>query len=95
MQSQVDPTNEKRGGGHRARMLKGGRIVFNAGFSAMDCTVRNLSEGGARLQFGTTQGIPNTFDLYITGNTGETKHACVVRWRTPVAIGVEFTPATA
>jgi hypothetical protein len=34
---------------HRSRTLKGGRIVTNDGHSTFDCTVRNLSDEGAKL----------------------------------------------
>ena len=34
----------------RHHTLKPGLIVFNNGFSTIECTVRNLSEGGAQLK---------------------------------------------
>lgn len=77
---------------HRARTLKGGRIIFNAGYSSLDCMIRNLSTGGALLQFSTTLDIPNTFDLIINNSGGE-KYRCAVRWRTHVSLGVSFLPS--
>ena len=46
----------------RRSTLKGGKIVFNAGRSTIDCTVRNLSATGAKLQVNSVVGIPDTFD---------------------------------
>lgn len=49
----------------RRRVLKAGRISFNAGRSAIDCTVRSLSDDGAGLQIVSSAGIPETFKLLI------------------------------
>jgi hypothetical protein len=34
----------------------------------VECTVKNISDGGAALQVSTTIGIPKTFDLILTGS---------------------------
>ena len=34
----------------RQRVLKSGRIIYGGGSIVVDCTIRNLSETGARLQ---------------------------------------------
>lgn len=90
VQSGPDNGNTNHREEPRLRTLKGGRVVFNGGYSSYDCTIRNLSSGGAMLQFSSTLGIPNAFELIIN-NSGGVKHDCVVRWRTNVAIGVAFT----
>jgi hypothetical protein len=89
VQSGPDNSNANQRAEPRARTLKGGRVVFNGGYSSYDCTIRNLSSGGAMLQFASTLGIPNAFDLFINNAHGE-KYECTVRWRTNVALGVEF-----
>jgi diguanylate cyclase (GGDEF)-like protein len=53
----------------RRRVLKAGRISFNGGRSAIDCTVRSLSEAGAGLQIVSSAGIPNTFKLLIEADS--------------------------
>lgn len=78
----------ERRGETRRRVLKGGRIEFNNGFSAMACTVRNQSERGARLVMGDTMGVPSRFELAIAGDAG-TRRANV-RWRTGEALGITF-----
>jgi diguanylate cyclase (GGDEF)-like protein len=47
------------------KVLKAGSIVFNFGQSAIDCTVRRLSETGARLDVVSSGGIPKHFKLSI------------------------------
>lgn len=49
----------------RRRVLKGGRIAFNAGHSTIDCTVRSLSQMGAGIDLFTTANVPDMFKLHI------------------------------
>jgi hypothetical protein len=71
----------------RRTTLKGGRIVFNAGRSTIDCTVRNLSAKGAKLLVSSVVGIPDNFDLMLDGHS---RQPCRVVWRTLKELGVEF-----
>jgi hypothetical protein len=73
----------------RRRVLKGGRIVINDGFSTFECTVRNLSETGARLKVVSIIGIPDRFELLMDDGR---KFACTAKWKTEFEIGVEFVP---
>jgi diguanylate cyclase (GGDEF)-like protein len=50
------------------RVLKAGQIVFNAGRSAIDCTVKRLSEQGASLAVMSTAGVPDRFKLAIAAD---------------------------
>jgi len=72
----------------RRRSLKGGRIVFNNGSSTIDCIIKNLSEGGARVQVENSMGIPTQFMLFL--DDGGPAKSCVVKWRTTTALGVAF-----
>jgi hypothetical protein len=47
----------------RRRVLKGGKIIFRAGFSVVDCVVRDDSPAGARLKIASVMGIPDVFQL--------------------------------
>jgi hypothetical protein len=49
----------------RQRVLKGAKIVFNAYQSIIDCTVKDMSESGARLSLNATVNIPGDFELYF------------------------------
>jgi PilZ domain len=71
----------------RRPTLKGGRIVFNSDRSTFDCTVRNLSRQGAKLQVGSSIGIPDSFDLMLPNTE---RQACKVVWRKQREVGVEF-----
>jgi hypothetical protein len=71
----------------RHRVLKGGRIVFNDGFSTYDCMVRNFSEDGAKLKVASVIGIPDQFQLVLDDGR---KFDCAVSWRTEAELGVTF-----
>jgi hypothetical protein len=75
----------------RNRTLKGARIVFNGGHSVFDCTVRNLSPGGALIEVPSMLGIPTQFELIL--DQGATRRLCSVRWRTERMMGVRFDDA--
>jgi len=55
----------KRRSSNRVRTLLVARIVFNNRFSLIECTVRNLSETGARIAFSHPVEIPPEFELEI------------------------------
>ncbi len=58
------------------RVLKAGQIVFNAGRSAIDCTVRALGDAGARVDVISTLGIPDKFKLSIADD-GFSRSCCI------------------
>lgn len=71
----------------RRLTLKGARIAFNGGRSTVDCTVRNLSPRGAKLQLASVVGIPDTFDLLLDGSS---RQPCRVVWRRLKELGIAF-----
>jgi PilZ domain-containing protein len=72
----------------RQRTLKGGRIVFNEGYASFSCIIRNLSARGAKLQLESVLGIPSEFTLMF--DDGSPPRICIIRWREPTSLGVEF-----
>ena len=86
---QINPETEHRAV-QRRTTLKGGKIAFNAGRSTIDCTVRNLSPQGAKLQVNSVVGIPDTFDLFLGDHS---RQSCRVIWRRLKEVGVEFVTA--
>lgn len=72
---------------HRNRTLKGGRIVINDGHSTFDCTVRNLSEEGAKLIVTSIIGVPQRFRLTLHDGRN---FDCEVIWHTETELGVRF-----
>jgi hypothetical protein len=79
---------EERRKSHRRRSLKGGRIVFNGGYSALSCVTRNLSDTGARLQIASVVGVPSDFALHF--DEGSPPRQCAVISENASTLGVEF-----
>jgi two-component system cell cycle response regulator len=72
----------------RVRALKGAKVVLNDS-STMDCMIRNLSEGGARLEFSDPVALPDQFELLITADN--TLVPVRRAWTRGNAVGVAFT----
>ena len=72
----------------RSRSLLGGKVVFNGRRSTLDCTLRDLSESGAKLIFSAHVPIPEEFDLEVP-QKGRT-HRARIMWRTADSCGVRF-----
>jgi hypothetical protein len=72
----------------RHRTFKGARIAFKDHGAAIDCVVRNLSDGGARLKVESPIGISETFDLVFEDD--QSVRSCRVVWRKDTQIGVKF-----
>ena len=51
----------------RLRRLKDAQLVFNDRKSVMNCTVRNVSERGAKLIVSEPYLVPTVFELAISG----------------------------
>jgi len=83
---QMDMRLEKRLSPRRNTMIEA-QIVFDNGRQRMGCIIRNLSEGGAKLEVKRVIGVPNTFDLVAPGHR---PHACRVAWRSLKELGVQF-----
>ncbi len=71
----------------RNRAFLGGRIIFNHGHSAMDCIVKEISEGGAQVKLENALGVPARFELIL--NDGRV-FECKLCWRKMNAVGIEF-----
>jgi hypothetical protein len=70
----------------RRRVLKTGSIEFAD--TAIDCTVRNMSMGGAALEVVSPLYIPDRFTLFIPSE--QSKRTCHITWRTGKRMGVVF-----
>jgi hypothetical protein len=70
----------------RRRMLKTGSIEFSE--TAIECTVRNMSEAGAALEVVSPIYIPDRFTLFIQSE--QSKLTCRIVWRTGKRMGVSF-----
>lgn len=87
----TDPGSEAPRKYPRQRTLKGARIQFD-GLKTYDVTVRDMSEGGAKLKLGSPFAVPPAFLLIILNpNTGiSEKRACELRWQRGDQIGAQF-----
>ena len=70
----------------RLRTYIGAQIVFNQRRSVLDCLVRNISGGGARIEFTNTALVPEAFDL-VMPSRDQTRRVRV-RWRSQDVAGV-------
>lgn len=64
------------------------RILYNKGTMQVDCTVRNLSEGGAKLEVSQSVTLPEEFDLLIPQRA--TTRRVRMCWRSADYCGVAF-----
>jgi hypothetical protein len=77
----------------RKRSFIGAKILLNGGASVIDCLIKDLSDGGARLTLDGAPTVPREFDLLFSDGRS---FRCTVRWRTMTALGVSFArPAEA
>jgi hypothetical protein len=82
------PTVKNRRLSPRRRQYRGGQLVFNQMFSAMDCLVRDISEGGARIECENTQVIPQHLILKLGDRES---FECEVVWKSRSNLGVRFS----
>lgn len=73
----------------RARVYKKGKMVFQNGLRSIPCVVRNISDGGAMLEFDQPYILPKDFELYIDLEDYEV--TCERRWEAGLNCGVMFT----
>lgn len=82
------PILEHRRAGRR-RLLLDGKIVTLNKMSLVDCTVKDLSETGAKLRCSDHLAVPDTFRLWVP-SSGLYQEAKVV-WRQEISCGIIFT----
>ena len=75
----------------RRRMLKSGIVAYSGRHCTIPCTVRDISDGGARLRVTSSLLAPDTFELIIESEGLEAD--CEVVWRDESQIGVRFVGA--
>ena len=71
----------------RHRVLKRGTLAFSSG-GGLDCTVRNLSPTGARVDIASPVGVPEAFTLVIESD--HFMRHCHAVWSSEQRIGVAF-----
>jgi hypothetical protein len=71
----------------RSRVLKSAKIIIGAS-SVVDCVVRNVTNGGARVDLDNTIDLPDAID--VTFDRGRTVRRARLAWRTLTAAGLQF-----
>lgn len=74
--------------GERVRTLLSGRIVFHDGAYSYECVVRDMSEGGARVEIPSARMLPRRF--YFLTSRDEIAFDAELVWRTRVMAGIKF-----
>jgi hypothetical protein len=81
---------ERRQGTRKKSFLRG-CVYFNKRRSAVDCLIRDLSEGGARVIFSDAVSVPDIVELYIPQK--EQTVRAHVEWRHGDELGLSFPEA--
>jgi hypothetical protein len=71
----------------RHKVFKHGTLAFSGG-GGTDCMVRNISDGGARLDVGNPLSLPPSFTLCI--ETDQFMRRCHPVWCSDNRVGVAF-----
>ena len=72
----------------RRRTLKNGQVILSD-WTVMDCVVRDMSDDGARLEFGGPVKLPKEFRLALRSTN--TVIPVALAWQRGLAAGVHFT----
>ena len=70
----------------RRRTFLGGVLAFQGRYATLNCTIRNLSETGARIAINGSAILPDEFDFTITRNDRAFRARVV--WRNTEAAGL-------
>ena len=84
-----DDLNNEQRIARRQRVLKEGKILLAKSLSIIDCTIRDLSETGARPICGDQAAIPSEFRLVTKADN--LMRDAKVQWRRGGELGVLFT----
>jgi hypothetical protein len=72
----------------RHRVFKQGAITFRGGGGSIECTVRNLSSSGARVDIASPVGLPPSFTLVIAAD--RFMRNCHTVWSNDQRVGLAF-----
>ncbi len=72
----------------RQRTLLSGMVVFDDGARSLGCTIRDLSESGAKIRLPGPEILPGT--VWLIEMRSGMAHRCRVSWRTQLEAGLQF-----
>ena len=82
------PAGHERRRSVRRRIFKHGSIAIHDGASRLPCVIRNISDGGARIELQSVLAVPDSFTLTVSDIGGHRRVR--KRWQTNEIVGVEF-----
>ena len=78
----------ERRSSERRKVSKAAKIVWNSGRSVLDCSLRNISKGGALIEVENTLSIPEEFELRWDDNAK--RQQCILIRRKLRSLSVRF-----
>jgi hypothetical protein len=72
----------------RRRVMSFGLVVPDAGHPGLDCTIRDVSDGGARIGFARTVALPAQF--WLIEVRARMAHLAEIAWRNDLEAGLRF-----
>jgi hypothetical protein len=72
----------------RPRVLLGGKLVYGGSHFSVDCTIRDMTDSGARARLGANNYIEN--EVWLINLHGGVAYHSVVAWRRPPELGLCF-----
>ena len=82
-----DPSAFERRAEPRQPVRSPAVIFFDPGSHSIDCTIRNISAGGARVVMVRPQDLPEMVRILVRPGA---YHSALVRWRIGLEVGLEF-----
>ncbi len=73
----------------RYRVLNGGKLIVNDGYSVIDCVIRDMSEGGAKVRLTMPTMLPKQLEMLVVKNN--MLYPVEVRWNRNSEAGLQFT----
>lgn len=84
----VKTVQSQKNRAQRQEVLRSAKISINGSEDAMDCTIRDISTGGARISVAKPAETPNSFLLICRAD--DLLARCQVAWRRGHELGVRF-----
>jgi hypothetical protein len=82
-----DPYADQRSSPRRKALLPA-KVVDRDSARSIDCTIRDISDGGAGIEFAADQIVPN--QVFLIDMRSGNAHKAEVRWRKPRKAGLRF-----
>jgi hypothetical protein len=82
-----EPYADQRSSPRRKALLTA-KVVDRESAQSIDCTIRDISDGGAGIEFAADQIVPN--QVFLIDMRSGNAHKAEVRWRKPRRAGLRF-----